>query len=190
MVSIGIWLRMIGHKVTLVNPPKKALLKSIDGDTCDAVKYMKENKGNLPGAFYLDLDVYPSVINNKNITCYSALINSLPGEKIILNKFGRLFKEDTNIENSLVIHADFGVNRKEDTQNILFAAGNSDFIMTVNKDFYDKKYWPKLIQLESKYTEVMQSGHYELLYSYPYYNTPLLYEIIDKIHGIINRQIV
>lgn len=186
MVSIGIWLRMIGHKVTLINPPKKLLLKTIDGNTDDAVKYMKENKGNLPGAFYLDLDTYPSVINNKGNTCYSALINSLSGEKIILNKFGRLFKEDTNVENSLVIHTDFGVNRKEDKENIFFAAEHSDFIMTINKDFYDEIYQPKLISLENKNTETMQYGYYKLLYSYPYYNTPLLYEIIDKIHGLID----
>lgn len=186
MVSLGIWLRMIGHKVTLINPPKKLLLKTIDGNTDDAVKYMKENKSNLPGAFYLDLAVYPSVVNNKGNTCYSALINSLPGEKVILNKFGRLFKEDTNVENSLVIHSDFGINRKEDKENIFFAAEHSDFIMTINKDFYNEIYQPKLIPLENKNTESMQSGYYELLYSYPYYNTPLLYEIIDKIHGLIN----
>ncbi len=186
MVSLGIWLRMIGHKVTLINPPKKLLLKTIDGNTDDAVKYMKENKSNLPGAFYLDLAVYPSVVNNKGNTCYSALINSLPGEKVILNKFGRLFKEDTNVENSLVIHSDFGINRKEDKENIFFAAEHSDFIMTINKDFYNEIYQPKLIPLENKNTESMQSGYYELLYSYPYYNTPLLYEIIDKIHVLIN----
>ena len=186
MISIGMWLSIIGHKVSLINPPKKVLLKKIEGDSEEAVKYMQKNKEVLPGAFYLDLDTYPSVINCNNNTCYSALINSLSGEKVIINKFGRLFREDVKLQNSMVIHADFGVNRKEDKENILFAAENSDFIMTINNNFDDKKYKDKLIQLENKNFKNIQFGHQKLFYSYFYYNTPLLYEILDKIHELIN----